>query len=507
MLAGLGIAVTLMGVALLLTLAWQYGYFEPPAQIIAATLLSLGLSGGGLYIHTKDAANIGAPALLATGIASAYLTVFIATGYYHFLPAFAGLLIAGAIAVDGLWLGRVWRQQWVAVPTLIGVIVLATVLGAQPLMTAAFLLVITATSSLISLDLAWPVLRVVEVIPTALALCLLLLDAPPAAALVIAILFALVNAAVAIWSVRSPASMHKLSVVLMIVAALPLVFVCLAQQSPWDTVGLLGTGLAYTGLVAWQEPRAAALSRTGLAFGASMFALASASYFEGETLLIVIAALAISYLAASTVLGKFSLYVGVALQAIGMAIWISFLSRRWDLTTQPSAYPGIGALIGTLLLIACAWVLISALLANWPAPRTVVVRRVLVGASIMLSSVAILQASVILGRAMGAGLQGLQIGHITVTISWVALSAVALARALRVPNPMASVYTGLALAIASVAKLFLYDLAEQPALVRSLGFLVVGISLLLIGTQYAKALSTAKSHRPVQGPPTMPPTR
>ena len=62
---------------------------------------------------------------------------------------------------------------------------------------------------------------------------------------------------------------------------------------------------------------------------------------------------------------------------------------------------------------------------------------------------------------------------------------------------------GLTLVALAVGKLFFYDLSQQPATVLAIGFLVVGIALLTIGTLYAKSLSSYRQ-RSAPLPPSPP---
>jgi uncharacterized membrane protein len=60
----------------------------------------------------------------------------------------------------------------------------------------------------------------------------------------------------------------------------------------------------------------------------------------------------------------------------------------------------------------------------------------------------------------------------------------------------AALRVGLVLAIAAVAKLFLFDLATLPGLVRALAFIAVGVLLLATGTWYYRQLERVRRDEP-----------
>ena len=167
LLGGAGIGVTLIGIALLLSLAWQYGYFGPPLQLAAATLLGSLLVGGGFWVRHRDASNAGSVALVATGVATGYLTAFMASAFYEYLPASAGMALAAALALSGLAVAAAWRQQWLAAPVLFWVILLIPAMGAPDLLAAVFVLALVTASAGITGNQAWLAVRISEVIPTA----------------------------------------------------------------------------------------------------------------------------------------------------------------------------------------------------------------------------------------------------------------------------------------------------------------------------------------------------
>ncbi|RZK73853.1 MAG: DUF2339 domain-containing protein, partial [Rhodococcus sp. (in: high G+C Gram-positive bacteria)] len=72
-LAVAGVAVTLIGVVMLLVLAAQAGFFGPELRVVAGGLFSAGLVYTGARVFGRPGGRVGGIALAATGIAGAYL--------------------------------------------------------------------------------------------------------------------------------------------------------------------------------------------------------------------------------------------------------------------------------------------------------------------------------------------------------------------------------------------------------------------------------------------------
>ena len=85
---------------------------------------------------------------------------------------------------------------------------------------------------------------------------------------------------------------------------------------------------------------------------------------------------------------------------------------------------------------------------------------------------------------------GFVAGHAVVTVSWVVVALVLLARGVRRP---ALRVAGLVLVGAAVAKLFLFDLVALDGLARVAAFLGAGLLLLAAGTRYARLVAEAET--------------
>ena len=85
---------------------------------------------------------------------------------------------------------------------------------------------------------------------------------------------------------------------------------------------------------------------------------------------------------------------------------------------------------------------------------------------------------------------GFVAGHAVVTVSWIIVALVLLARGVRRP---ALRIAGLVLVAAAVAKLVLFDLVALDGLARVAAFLGAGLLLLTAGTRYARLVAEAES--------------
>ena len=94
MLAVAGVAVTLIGVVLLLVLAAQAGILRPEFRVAGGAVLAAALVGRRVVAVRRPGGRVGAIALAATGIAAAYMDVIAVTTIYHWVPAPVGLVIA-----------------------------------------------------------------------------------------------------------------------------------------------------------------------------------------------------------------------------------------------------------------------------------------------------------------------------------------------------------------------------------------------------------------------------
>ncbi|PBJ65630.1 hypothetical protein BB737_11895, partial [Mycobacterium avium subsp. hominissuis] len=144
LLAVAGVAVTLVGVVLLLVLAAKAGLLRPQIRVAGGGALSLALLAVANRLQNRPGGRIGAIALAATGIAAAYLDVIAVTTIYRWVSAPLGLIIAAIVGGAGLTLARRWDSEHLALLVLVPMIVLAPVItGGVDLLLIAFMLALS----------------------------------------------------------------------------------------------------------------------------------------------------------------------------------------------------------------------------------------------------------------------------------------------------------------------------------------------------------------------------
>ena len=155
-LAVAGVAVTLIGVVLLLVLAAQAGILRPEFRVAGGAVLAMALVATAWWLSGRPGGRVGAIALAATGVAAAYIDVIAVTTIYHWVPAPLGLVIAAVIGGGGLTLARRWDSQHLGLLVLVPLIVLAPVVtDGITLLLVGFMLALTAASLPVQLGKDW----------------------------------------------------------------------------------------------------------------------------------------------------------------------------------------------------------------------------------------------------------------------------------------------------------------------------------------------------------------
>ena len=518
LLAVAGVAVTLIGVVMLLVLAAQAGIFGPVPRVVAGAVFSAALVGAGMRVFRRPGGRVGGIALAATGFAGAYLDVVAMTTIYDWLHPVPGFAAALGVAAAGVGVAVQWRSQPLAVLVVAGAAVLAPFVTTE-LALLAFLIVLQLACVPVQMRYDWPFLHLVRTAPAVLATHLTILAfvlgqlddrrvLVLAAAAVAAVgmggailvtrqrpgdLVASLAAALAITPLlAAPALIDRpaatilsasYAAVLLAVAATALVpklrdiaripahtaivagtggsFALL--EAVWGVttgsalpLGLLLVAACYLGIAGQARNRVAALFGTGYA---ALGGLGLLSIADAETL--AISRLAIEDLSAAT-----AATATAGLGVLAVALWM--LRRLFGTTTDEA--------VTTLLWIGAS------------------------GAALYL----VTTASVSLGVAADAA-DGFVVGHSVSTIIWMAGALAALLYGLRRLSAEASATvkvalgSGLLVTAAALAKLFLFDLSTLDGLIRVAAFLMVGILLLVAGTRYARAFAETGSREPGTG--------
>jgi hypothetical protein len=441
-LAVAGVAVTLIGVVLLLVLAAQAGILRPEIRVGAGTLLAGALVAAAWWLYARPGGRVGAIALAATGIAAAYMDVIAVSTIYDWVPAPAGLAVATVIGGGGLTLARRWNSQH------LGLLVLVPLIGLAPVVTdgitlllVGFMLAISAASLPVQLGKDWIWLHAARI-------------AAPAFPLLAALAADYLDSRRDLWL----AGAGGIAAVLAIVSALILLprtgnRVAMALLTAAGVVPVLCVSLAVDRVVA--ALMAAALS-------AALLAIVLTS-LPGVT----------------GVVRRVWSALGFAIAGGGLYLSYAPPSSLVQATPMDAA-AGISTLVSSLLLVAWA----VAIAWSWKGEANVW------AGSAAVVVYAVTTFAVTAGVLVGGTGGGFFAGHMAATICWIAMAAALFVYAARLARSERSlpIGAGLALVAAAMAKLFLFDLGTLDGIFRVVVFIVVGLVVLGMGAGYARIL-------------------
>ncbi|WP_353951215.1 DUF2339 domain-containing protein [Knoellia sp. S7-12] len=508
-LAVAGAVVTLVGIAMLLALAMQQGWFVPELRVGLGVLLAVALVVAGHVVRAREASRdrfSAAPvALAATGYAAGYLDVVAVTTVYGWVPQVAGLAIAAVVAVTGLLLARRWDSQLLAVLTVLGATLLAPAvteeLGNE---VSLFVVVLSAAALLARGDRGWPMLAVARTIPASgLVLLGIAVAEGDGAPSKIAIGAAAVLTGLALVGAVSAGRHHRQDLVGSATVAAATIALLVAFGVHGETLRTTGYALmAVTFAVALAVtsrspigpvPTPLATTIGAISGVSALFAVMSGAPERWVVTGILITALGYAA-AAITTRSRVTLWV-----ASGTAVVASIAYL-----THPTAYFELGmardhdattALLDSLLAggIAALGAWGVDVVRGIPARIRRLARIAALIAGLATSAVAVISIGLLVGDAFGATSAGFLAGHALATVLWMLTSAWLLVRGLQSEAHRAlSLRLGLGLAAVSVAKLFLFDLATLDGVWRVVAFIVTGLLLLASGTAYAKALDRTR---------------
>ena len=499
-LAVAGVAVTLVGVVLLLVLAAQAGILRPEVRVGAGAVLAGVLVAAGWRMHRRAEGRIGSLALAATGIATAYLDVIAVTRIYEWLPAAAGLAIAAVVGGAGLALARRWESEYLALGVLVPLIFLAPfVAGGVNLTLVGFMLALSVVALPAHLGTDWLYLHVVRVVAGTIWLVPATALAGTASGVDMWLLAGACafDAALTLGSTLAvlprlnsrPATLTVAATSVVGVIPLLVCGIAVDRHLAAGAIALLALSLVALALLADQIPSMTVVLRhtwTALAGVAALISVVSA--FDAPVMVPVLLGMAVTI----TVVGRHDIvgrHVGLAFAAIGGLAFagqspVSVLIDPVDVRPTLAASTIVAGLLlaATAGATAWAWVRSEAVApaAQWLWALTGVV-----------ALYAITTICVTTGVATGGVDAGFFAGHMVATICWVVAAGAALVHATRVPAGSARIVpvgAGLTLAAAAVAKLVLFDLATLDGAFRVGAFIVVGLTLLTIGARYARVL-------------------
>ena len=506
-LAVAGAVVTLAGVAMLLVLAVQQGWFGPQARVaagaaLAAVLVGLGARGGEIDRRTRSRRRVGsAPvALVATGVAAAYLDVVAMTTGYGWVPPGVGLALSGLVALGGLHLARRWDSELLAVLMVAGAALLAPVVAQDfGWVVSAYLAILCVAAWWAGGTATWPVLTFVRIVPVTASLLVGALASPPGSRdalghLAVAAAVLLATTLTSAVSVRRDADDVMSSVA--VALATSGVLACAAPLAGPGRALVLGTTAAALLLAAHAlsraplGPVATHLVATTGAGGTVAAVLAIVSGAPDRFVTTGLLALGIAVLAvAGATHSRVTLGLGAGASLVALLAWAQHPVAVLTAGTAVS-HAMAAALVDSLLVVA----LVAVGLWSTAAQRGLG-RDLRLGATVLAwvlglaaSATAIVAVGTLLGIRFDAPVTGFTVGHACATVAWMLAAAWLLLRGLdHSRDADLTLRTGLLLSGVCVAKLFLYDLAALSGIVRSVAFIATGLLLLATGSRYARA--------------------
>ncbi len=500
LLAVAGVAVTLIGVVLLVVLAAQAGILRPEIRVGAGALLSAGLVGVAAWLNRRPGGRIGAIALAATGIAAAYIDVIAVTTIYGWIAPALSLIIASAIGGGGLVLARRWDSQHLGLLVFVPLIVLAPIVTDGITLTLiAYMLALSVAALPVQLGKDWVWLHAARTVSVTAPLLLALLinrvvtgDDPSllGGACAVAAALAIVGALILLPSITQRVAMALLTV---------------AGVLPALAIGMAAGRLLSALLAASVAAAMLAIVVTGRVPGVTGVVRQIWSALSAVSALIAVT-VAFDGLIAGPVLLAMAVVVTIAGRSDRTARWAAvgfgvvgagfFLGQAPPVfllhPTVQSASVAISTLAASVLAVAVA----STIAWSWApakdaAPGAI---RLLWAGVVAVTAYCVTTFTVTAGVLVAGQDGGFLAGHMAATICWIAIAAGLFVYALRVQNRdarTAPIAGGLALTAAATAKLFLFDLGTLDGIFRVVAFIVVGLALLGMGSGYARSLSSS----------------
>ncbi|GAA4671672.1 DUF2339 domain-containing protein [Gordonia humi] len=492
-LAGIGVAITLSGIVMLLVLAAQAGLLRPELRVAGGAVLAAGLVGLGIWVGRTPQRRPGAVALVATGIAGLLFDVLAAGAFYHWLPGVAALAVAGLVAGVGLGVAHRWNSQTLTLMVSIPMLILAPVVtGGVDETLVGSMLIYAAVTLWVQVGRNW---LSVFIVNTAAVMIPSLIFALTSDDAWLASGFGLAGIAIAVGSsvllVRST-GIPEIIAVTSAFAAIPLMFGAQRIDVVASAALVIGA-LAYLA-AAFTTTRfvnrgvrsiwlVAAVVQLLAALGYLLDADYRPSGFIVVGLLLAVAAPAARDLALPVRIS------GTSFTGIGILVMIGDGAARLLFADHllPTDASHTSLLIGSLMGLAATGLITWSWADSYPAAaHRLTVAGGMVG--LWLVSTAVLSIAHLITDDAAAAFRA---GHSTATIVWGVTAAAALlwARRLDGADRATVLSAGLAVMAAAVAKLFLFDLSALDGVFRVLAFIVVGLILLGLGVAYAQKLT------------------
>ncbi len=495
-LAVAGVAVTLIGVVLLLVLAAQAGILRPEIRVGAGAVLAGALVAVGSWLYARPGGRVGAIALAATGVAAAYMDVIAVTTIYDWVSAPVGLGIAAIIGGGGLTLARRWNSEHLGLLVLVPLIILAPVVtDGITLLLVGFMLALSAASLPVQLGKDWIWMHAARTaactLPLLAALVAAAFDSGDELWLVgacgIAAMLAIVGALILL-----PRTGNRVAMALLTAAGV-LPVLCVSTAVDRVIAALMAAALSAAMLsivlIADRLPGVAGVVRQVWSALSAIAALVAVTVaFDGELAAPILLAVAVvvAFAGRGDVIAR---WAAVGFAFVGGGLYLAYAPpSSLVVATATSGPDAVSILVSSVLVAACAVAIVWSWVGGSKVDDDAV--RVMWAGSAAVIVYAITAFTVTAGVLIGGTGRGFFAGHMAATICWIAMAAGLFGYAARLSRADRSlpIAGGLALVAAAMAKLFLFDLGTLDGIFRVVVFIVVGLVLLGMGAGYARLL-------------------
>ncbi|GLB94287.1 hypothetical protein Mkiyose1665_47430 [Mycobacterium kiyosense] len=493
LLAVAGVAVTLIGVVLLLVLAAKAGLLRPEIRVAGGGALSAGLVAVATRLRGRPGGHVGAIALAATGIAAAYLDVIAVVTIYEWIPAPFGLALAAAVGGAGLALARRWDSEHLALLVLVPLIGLAPALThGVDLLLVSFMLALSAAALPVQLGKDWIWMHAARIAAPTLPLLFALIAISDhdnawllGGACGVAAILSIAGGLILLPTTTDKGALALLTVagtVPILVSAIGVNHALAAALSAALAAAMLAVALV------GKHPRTVARIWSSWSATSALVALTVAfdGYVEGPLLLAL--AIVVAFAGRRDIVARWAA-AGFGVVGTGLFIRYAPLHALVRATTVPTSV-AVSTLAASLLIIALAVVVTR----TWTgvAKQNPDLVRFWFAAAGALVTYAVTAFTVTTGVLIAGTGGGFLAGQMAATIIWIGVAAALFVYALRVAGQERhqAITAGLALTAAATAKLFLFDLATLDGIFRVAAFIVVGLVLLGMGAGYARSLAS-----------------
>jgi uncharacterized membrane protein len=155
LLALVGGAAFVLGIAFFVALAVERGWIGVTARVALAFVASGALVAGGAWLYEREGRLQAPLAMVGCGIAGLYLSLTAATAVYHVVPSPAALLVAIGIGACAAAIAVRWDSRTVAGLGIVGTLLAPALAGTSSTAGIAFLLVAWASACAVCLWRRW----------------------------------------------------------------------------------------------------------------------------------------------------------------------------------------------------------------------------------------------------------------------------------------------------------------------------------------------------------------